>query len=162
MTSVTGATDRSAGPILLVDDDPHDRLLTRDAFEQSRLANPLYTAEDGEEALDYLRRRGRYAEPGAAPRPALVLLDLNLPRRDGREVLDEIRSDPDLQDIPVVILTTSKAHEDVLRSYRNGANSYIAKPVTFDRLVTIVAELGRYWFEIVALPPQDDSDRGSA
>jgi len=138
--------------ILMADDDPDDRLMTREAFEESRLANDLRFVEDGEELLDYLKRRGKYAEPGSSPRPGLILLDLNMPRKDGREALREIKSDPELKRIRVVILTTSKAEEDILRSYDLSAASYITKPVTFESLVELVRTLGKYWLEIVELP----------
>lgn len=140
--------------ILLADDDPDDRLMCTEALAESRLANELHTVADGEELLEYLRRRGRYA-PGTgkpAPRPGLILLDLNMPRKDGREALAEIKADPTLRSIPVVVLTTSKAEEDVYRSYDLGVNSFITKPVTFAALVDVMTALGRYWFEIVELP----------
>ena len=138
--------------ILMADDDADDRQMTKEAFEESRLANDLRFVEDGEELLDYLKRRGKYAEPGSAPRPGLILLDLNMPRKDGREALVEIKADPDLRRIRVVILTTSKAEEDILRSYDLSAASYITKPVTFESLVEVVRALGKYWLEIVELP----------
>src|SRR6266480_4033114 len=135
--------------LLLADDDPDDRLLARQALEKSRLANDLHCVEDGEELLDYLFRRGKYSDPAKSPRPGLILLDLNMPRKDGREALKEIKNDPVLCKIPVVILTTSKTHEDICRSYRLGVNSYIAKPVTFASLVDVMKTLGKYWFQIV-------------
>src|SRR3954470_19676247 len=116
--------------ILMADDDPDDRELTREAFEESRVANDLRFVEDGEELLDYLKRRGKFADPALSPRPGLILLDLNMPKKDGREALEEIKGDPNLCTIRVVILTTSKAEEDILRSYNLGAASYITKPVT--------------------------------
>jgi two-component system, response regulator len=137
--------------ILMADDDCDDRLMAEDAMRESRLGNTFRCVEDGQELMDYLTRKGKYAV-GDAPRPGLILLDLNMPRKDGRQALKEIKSDPDLRRIPVVILTTSKTEEDVLRSYDLGANSFITKPVTFDRLVDIVRTLGNYWFEIVELP----------
>ena len=137
--------------ILMADDDADDRMLAEDAMKESRLGNTFRCVEDGQELMDYLMRRGKYAH-GNAPRPGLILLDLNMPRKDGRQALQEIKSDPDLRRIPVVILTTSKTEEDVLRSYDLGANSFISKPVTFDRLVEIVRTLGEYWFSIVELP----------
>jgi CheY-like chemotaxis protein len=141
--------------ILRADDDPDDRLMCTEALVESRLANELHTVADGEELLEYLRRSGRYA-PGStrypAPRPGLILLDLNMPRKDGREALAEIKADPSLRSIPVVVLTTSKAEEDVYRSYDLGVNSFITKPVTFAALVDVMTALGRYWFEIVELP----------
>ena len=145
--------------LLLADDDPDDRLLARQALEKSRLANDLRCVEDGEELLDYLRRRGKYADPKESPRPGLVLLDLNMPRKDGREALREIKSDPKLRDIPVVVLTTSKAEEDIARSYNLGVNSYITKPVKFSALVEVMRALGKYWFEIVELPGPRHADR---
>jgi CheY-like chemotaxis protein len=138
--------------ILLADDDPDDRMLTRDAFEESRLRNVLEMVEDGEELMDYLHSRGKYAGDDAKQRPSLILLDLNMPRKDGREALKEIKSCPDLRNIPVVVLTTSKAEEDILRTYDLGVNSFIIKPVTFDGMVDVLKTLGKYWFEIVELP----------
>jgi len=152
---------QSAKPItlLLADDDPDDRLLARQALEKSRLVNDLRCVEDGEELLDYLRRRGRYADPKESPRPGLILLDLNMPRKDGREALREIKNDPKLRDIPVVVLTTSKAEEDIVRTYNLGVNSYITKPVRFSALVEVMKALGKYWFEIVELPGYQRPDR---
>lgn len=138
--------------ILVADDDPDDRLMIREALEENRLANDLRFVEDGLELMDYLQRRGKYSAPESSPRPGLVLLDLNMPKKDGREALKEIKSDEKLRGIPVVVLTTSKAEEDIYRTYNLGVNSFITKPVTFDSLVTITRELGRYWFEIVELP----------
>ncbi len=140
--------------ILMADDDADDRRLTRDALEESRLANDLRFVENGEELLDYLRNKGKYSDPEEAPRPGLILLDLNMPRKDGRTALKEMKSDPDLRQIPVTVLTTSKADEDIFRSYDLGVNSYIVKPVTFEALVDILQTLERYWFEIVELPPE--------
>ena len=139
--------------ILLADDDPDDRMLTRDAFEESRLRNTLEMVEDGEELMDYLHGRGDYAGNSAKPRPNLILLDLNMPRKDGREALKEIKSCSVLRNIPVVVLTTSKAEEDILRTYDLGVNSFIIKPVTFDGMVEVLKTIGKYWFEIVELPP---------
>jgi CheY-like chemotaxis protein len=138
--------------ILMADDDSDDRLLTKRALEASRVVNDLRFVEDGEELMDYLLQRGGYADPEAAPRPGLILLDLNMPRKDGREALAEIKKDPALHRIPVVVMTTSKAEEDVVRSYDLGANSYITKPVTFERLVDLMKTLGTYWIEFVKLP----------
>lgn len=140
--------------ILMADDDPDDRLMTQEAFAECRLSNPLRFVEDGEALLDYLHRRGKYADDRAYPMPGLVLLDLNMPRKDGREALREIKADPRLRGIPVVILTTSKAEEDVLRSYRDGVNSFITKPVTFTALLEVVQTLGHYWLQVVELPPR--------
>jgi CheY-like chemotaxis protein len=137
--------------ILMADDDADDRLLTRDALVESRLGNDLRFVEDGQELMDYLKHQGRYAKQ-EAPRPGLILLDLNMPRKDGRQALQEIKADPDLRSIPVVVLTTSKAEEDVLRTYDLGANSFITKPVTFEGLVEIIRALGNYWFRVVQLP----------
>lgn len=141
--------------ILLADDDPDDRQLTRDAFAENRLVNMLHTVEDGEELMEYLRRQGRYADQKNAPLPGLILLDLNMPRKDGREALKEIKADPELRRIPIVVLTTSKAEEDILRTYDLGVNSYVTKPVTFKSLVELIKVLGRYWFEVVELPPEE-------
>jgi CheY-like chemotaxis protein len=138
--------------ILMADDDRDDCLLVRDAFVESRLLNELRFVEDGEELMDYLYHRGKYGHIDSSPRPGLILLDLNMPRKDGREALEEIKSDSDLRSIPIVVLTTSKQEEDILRSYDVGANSYITKPVTFKGLVDVMKTLGRYWLEIVELP----------
>jgi CheY-like chemotaxis protein len=140
--------------ILMADDDADDREMTKDALAAAHLTNPLHFAVDGEELMDYLRRWGKYAAPGSAPRPGLILLDLKMPRKDGFEALREIRADPDLRAIPIVALTTSKAEEDILRSYDLGVNSYIVKPVTFEGLVEIVQTLDHYWFQIVELPDE--------
>ncbi len=141
--------------ILLADDDPDDRQLTRDAFAENRLVNMLHTVEDGEELMEYLRRQGRYTDQKNSPLPGLILLDLNMPRKDGREALKEIKADPELRRIPIVVLTTSKAEEDILRTYDLGVNSYVTKPVTFKSLVELIKVLGRYWFEVVELPPDE-------
>lgn len=143
--------------ILVADDDADDRLMIRDAFHENRLANDLKFVEDGECLLDYLNRRGKYEDPQSSPRPGLILLDLNMPKKDGREALREIKGDPKLRGIPVVVLTTSKAEEDVYRTYNLGVNSFITKPVTFGSLVSITRDLGKYWFEIVELPPEERS-----
>lgn len=135
--------------ILMADDDADDRILTKEALEESRVLNELRFVEDGEELMDYLKKRGKYTD---APRPGLILLDLNMPRKDGREALKEIKADPELRRIPVVVMTTSKAEEDIFRSYDLGASSFITKPVTFDRLVELMKALGRYWVEFVELP----------
>jgi CheY-like chemotaxis protein len=138
--------------ILMADDDADDRLLAKDALTECRLANDLHFVEDGEELLDYLQRRGKYTALADSPRPGLILLDLNMPKKDGREALKEIRANPDLRKIPVVVLTTSKADTDIGKIYELGANSFISKPVSFDSLVDVMKILGRYWFEIVELP----------
>jgi CheY-like chemotaxis protein len=142
--------------ILMADDDADDRRLTQEAFEEGRLINDVRFVENGEQLLDYLRKEGAYAPPAEAPRPGLILLDLNMPRKDGRTVLKELKTDPDLRQIPVVILTTSKADEDIYKSYDLGVNSYIVKPVTFEALVDILQTLEKYWFEIVELPPEKE------
>lgn len=146
--------------ILLADDDPDDRMLTREAFMESRLRNPLEFVHDGEELMDYLHGRGQYAGRLEHPEPGLILLDLNMPKKDGREALREIKADPSLRHIPIVVLTTSKAEEDIFRSYDIGANSYISKPVLFETLVEIVRGLGHYWFELVELPEEAPPARG--
>lgn len=138
--------------IVIADDDPEDRMLAEDALKESRLVNDIRFVEDGEELLEYLQQRGRFADHESAPRPGLILLDLNMPRMDGREALQRIKNDPELRRIPVVILTTSKAEEDIYRSYDLGVNSFIIKPVTFESLVNIMRVLERYWFEIVEIP----------
>ncbi|HZI17788.1 MAG TPA: response regulator [Pyrinomonadaceae bacterium] len=138
--------------ILLADDDADDRMMAGEALAESRLANDLRLVEDGEELMDYLHRRGRYSDPADAPRPGLILLDLNMPRKDGREALLEIKQDPELRKIPVVVLTTSQAEEDIYRTYDLGVNSFITKPVMFESLVNVMKTLGKYWFEIVELP----------
>ena len=138
--------------ILMADDDADDRMLTKDALQESRVLNELRFVEDGEELMDYLHRRGKFAPPNNAPRPGLILLDLNMPRKDGREALKEIKAEPVLRSIPVIVLTTSKAEEDIYRTYDLGVNSFITKPVNFESLVAVMKALGKYWFEIVELP----------
>lgn len=140
--------------ILMADDDADDRLMAQEALEEARLANTLHCVEDGEELMDYLYHRGQYGALHTAALPGLILLDLNMPKKDGREALQEIKADAVLRRIPVVILTTSKAEEDILRSYDLGVSSFIVKPVAFDSLVKVMQTLGRYWFEIVELPPE--------
>jgi CheY-like chemotaxis protein len=141
-------------PILIADDDEEDRMLARDALTESRLVNPIHFVEDGLELMDFLLRQGSYRDPAAAPRPGLILLDINMPRMTGLEALTQIKSDAELRRIPVVILTTSRADEDILRSYDLGVNSFISKPVTFEGLVSVMRLLGTYWFEIVDLAPR--------
>jgi len=138
--------------ILMADDDEDDRILTQDALEESRVRNTLYCVEDGVELLEYLRREGKYADPVTSPRPGLILLDLNMPRKDGREALKEIKADPELRNIPVVILTTSGQEEDKIKGYNLGAASFITKPVNFEGLVELMKALGKYWIEFVELP----------
>jgi len=144
-------TGKQARPveILLVEDSPTDILMTREALARAKLMNNLHIVGDGVEALEFLRRRGRYA---AVPRPDLVLLDLNLPRKDGREVLAEIKNDDDLKRIPVVILTTSRAEDDVLKAYGLHANCYVTKPVDFTSFGRIVHNIEEFWFSVVTLP----------
>ena len=138
--------------ILMADDDEDDRILTKDAFNVARLINPLYFVHDGEELMDYLHCRGKYESCESAPRPGLILLDLNMPKKDGREALKEIKEDENLCHIPIIILTTSKDERDVVLSYGLGANSVVVKPVTFEGLVEVLKVMGSYWFEIVKLP----------
>ncbi len=141
--------DRS---ILVVEDSPEDWLIMQRAMKKSNLKNEIIRVADGDEALDYLYRREAYADPSKAPRPGIILLDLNLPGTDGREVLAEIKSDPNLRNIPVVVLTTSKDERDIESCYAHGANSYINKPVDMEGFLSAVARLRDYWFEIVVLP----------
>ncbi|MBQ4801166.1 response regulator [Pseudoalteromonas sp. MMG006] len=138
--------------ILMADDDEDDRLLTQDALAESRVLNELHFVEDGVELLEYLERRGKFEDKTTSPRPGLILLDLNMPRMDGREALEAIKGNPNLKGIPVVILTTSKQEEDMVKGYNLGAASYITKPVTFDGLVELMKTLGKYWVEFVELP----------
>ena len=142
--------------ILMADDDPDDRELAQAALRESRLVNQLHFVEDGEQLLAYLRNKPPYDDVAAHPQPGLILLDLNMPKKDGREALAEIKADAQLRHIPVIILTTSRAEEDVFRSYDLGVNSFISKPVTFDGLVQVMRVLGRYWLEIVELPQAKD------
>ncbi len=137
--------------VLLVEDDPGDVLMTREAFEEHKVSNRLRVVSDGVEALAYLRREAPYED---AVRPDLILLDLNLPKRDGREVLSEIKADDELCRIPVVVLTTSQADEDILRSYQLHANAYVTKPVDFDRFVTVVRQIDEFFISVVKLPPR--------
>ena len=138
--------------ILMADDDEDDRLLALDALKEGRVLNNLHCVEDGVELLEYLRREGKFTDPATSPRPSLILLDLNMPRMDGREALQHIKTDPNLRSIPVVILTTSKEEEDMIRGYDLGAASYITKPVNFEGLVDLMRAIGRYWIEFVELP----------
>ncbi|MDT5013313.1 MAG: hypothetical protein QOH57_4930 [Mycobacterium sp.] len=144
MTSPEQAID-----VLLVEDDPGDELITREAFEHNKIRNNLHVAHDGEEGLDFLYRRGAFTD---APRPDLILLDLNLPKYDGRQVLETIKSDPDLALIPVVVLTTSSAEEDILRSYKLHANAYVTKPVDLDAFLTAVRQIDEFFVQVVRLP----------
>ena len=140
--------------ILYADDDPEDRMLVKDAWQASRLANELHFVEDGEDLMDYLYRRGKYAGLMNAPLPGMILLDLNMPKKDGREALKEIKADQHLRLIPTVVLTTSEAEEDIYRAYDLGVSSFIIKPVMFQSLVDVTKTLGKYWLEIVELPPE--------
>ncbi|MEM7302717.1 MAG: response regulator [Pseudomonadota bacterium] len=147
---MSGERDRVR--ILVADDDIDDRMLIQDAFDESRLANPVDFVEDGVELMEYLNREGKYAELKGKDLPGIILLDLNMPRMDGRTALEQIKANPELHNIPVVILTTSKSEEDIIRTYGLGVNSFITKPVTFDGLVDVVQAIKKYWIEIVALP----------
>lgn len=148
-------TRKSLKPItiLLADDSEDDRLMTRDALDEGFVLNELREVEDGEELMEYLQRRGAYTDRESSPRPGLILLDLNMPRKSGHEALAEIRADPVLRRIPVVVLTTSQAEVDIVRSYDLGVSSFISKPVTFDGLVDVMKTFGKYWIEICAIPP---------
>lgn len=149
-------TKKDTIAILMADDDDDDFVLTQKALRQGKLLNTLIRVNDGEELLDYLLKRGEYADKETI-RPGVILLDLNMPRKDGREALREIKSNPDLSDIPVVVFTTSKAEEDIYKSYQLGVNSFITKPVTFENLIKVMQTLGKYWLEIVALPQHNGS-----
>ncbi|MBW4584815.1 response regulator [Aetokthonos hydrillicola Thurmond2011] len=147
--------------ILMAEDDEDDCMLAREALVESQLTSELRIVRDGEELMDYLYHRGQYAQKHTAPRPGLILLDLNMPKKDGREALKEIKADPDLRQIPVVVLTTSKAEEDIFHTYDLGANSFIIKPPSFGALVEMMKTIGEYWFEIAELPPEavrDDNE----
>ncbi|MFS2317301.1 response regulator [Maricaulis sp. D1M11] len=148
--------------ILMVDDDPDDRLLFKEACEEVRLRNPIEFLENGEQLIDYLKRQGDYAGRSGEPYPGVILLDLNMPLKDGREALEEIKSDPDLRHIPIVVLTTSKSEDDILSSYGLGASSYIVKPISLDRLMRVVNSIGEYWVEIVQVPSADVADPSEA
>jgi CheY-like chemotaxis protein len=140
--------------IVVADDDADDRMMIRDAFEESKLGNPIDFVEDGMELMEYLNRQGKYQNLAGQPYPGFILLDLNMPRKDGRTALKEIKESAELHRIPIVILTTSKAEEDIIKTYNLGVNSFICKPVSFDKLVDIVKTVGHYWIQIVALPPE--------
>ena len=142
--------------ILMADDDPEDRQLTKEAFAENNLKNDLRFVENGEELLDYLNRRGKFTDPETSPRPGLILLDLNMPRKDGREALQELKADPRFKSIRVVVMTTSQADEDIAQTYSLSASSYIMKPVTFEGLLEVIRVLGKYWLEIVHLPESSD------
>jgi CheY-like chemotaxis protein len=144
--------DHASISILLADDDEDDRLLTADALRVAKVANVLHTVNDGEELMDYLHHRGKYAPPALSPRPGLLLLDLNMPKKDGREALREMKAHPELRSIPVVILTTSRTENEIESTYALGANSFMVKPVTFEGLVQAMKTLTEYWFQIVEVP----------
>lgn len=144
--------DYKTALILIAEDDEEDRMLTQEAFEESGLNRKLHFVHDGEELLDYLNHRSSYDDEVKYPVPSLILLDLNMPRKDGREALKEIKAHPVFKRIPVIVLTTSKAEEDILKTYDMGVSSYITKPVTYQGLVEIANALGKYWFQIVQLP----------
>lgn len=141
--------------ILMADDDEDDIMLAGKALEKGKLLNTLRSVRDGEELLDYLLHRGKYSDPESAPRPGVIMLDLNMPRKDGREALKEIKTHDELKNIPVVVFTTSKIEEDIYRSYKLGVNSFITKPVTFEKLIEVMQTLEKYWFEIVTLPGEE-------
>ncbi len=145
---------KSKVSILIADDDPDDRMLLEDAFRENGFTNELHFVEDGEQLLAFLRREGKWAEHAGEPYPGLVLLDLNMPKMDGREALKHMKADERFQTIPVVVLTTSKAEEDILRTYVTGVNSFMTKPVTFEGLMEVVRILANYWIQSVQLPPQ--------
>ena len=138
----------------MAEDDADDRLLAKDALRECGMADNLHFVENGEELLDYLQRRGKYAGQPPHPRPDVILLDLNMPRKDGRDALRDIKTNPELRRIPIIVLTTSNAGVDIERSYELGANSFISKPVAFDALVSIMRTIGQYWFATTALPGQ--------
>lgn len=143
---------RKSISILIAEDDADDRLLIEDALHDARLANDLYFVEDGEQLMDFLYCRGQYADRKAAEEPGIILLDLNMPRKSGREALEEIKADGKLRHIPIVVLTTSKAEEDILRTYDLGVSGFIVKPVSFDAFVDAMKVVGKYWLEVVELP----------
>ena len=138
--------------ILIADDDEDDRLMTKEAFEELNLMTKIFCVKDGVELMSYLNREGKFSKPEDSPRPGIILLDLNMPRMDGREALKEIKKDDNLKSIPVTIFTTSKAEEDILRTYNLGVNCFITKPVTYNGLVKVIAQINSFWFELVALP----------
>ena len=144
--------DKPNEPILLIEDDEDDVSLTQRAYIKGKILNKLYVVRDGEEAMEFLEHRGRYSNPDEAPRPGIILLDLNMPKMDGREVLQKIKSSKTLRVIPVIVLTTSERDGDILESYENGANTFITKPVEFGKFVETVVTLGKYWLSIAELP----------
>lgn len=141
--------------ILMAEDDPDDRLLTQEALTEGRLTNGIYFVGGGIELMDYLYQRGKHADPASSPKPDIILLDLNMPRMDGREALAEIKAEPGLRSIPIVVLTTSKAEEDIIKSYDLGVSGFISKPITFESLVKAMKVVSEYWFSIVKLPPRN-------
>lgn len=153
---------RIAPPILMAEDDADDRFLAKMAMRENYVANPLVTVNDGEELLEYLYHKGKYSDPATSPKPCFILLDLNMPRMDGRQALKIIKEDEELKRIPVVIMTTSKAEEDIFASYNEGANSFISKPFTFDGLVKVIKALKYYWLEIVELSDDEENSRAPA
>lgn len=144
--------------ILMADDDPEDRMLAEDALHEAHLSNELHFVVNGEDLMDYLCRNGRHEHLKNKPLPGLILLDLNMPKKDGRQALAEIKAHPKFKSIPIVVLTTSKAEADIVRTYNLGVNSFISKPVTFEGLVAVMKSLSNYWFNIVSLPPKDCGD----
>lgn len=142
--------------ILMADDDSEDRMLAKEALDESRLATKINFVEDGQELMDYLFNKGKFSDVNKYPKPGIILLDLNMPKKDGREALKEIKAEKTLRSIPVIVLTTSKAEEDIIRTYALGVNSFITKPVSFDGLVDVMKTIGKYWFEIVELPDNDN------
>ncbi len=150
--------DKGLLPILMVDDDQDDRMMAEKALRKNRVVNPIIFLADGEEVMDYIKRKGKFSDPATSIRPCFILLDLNMPRMDGRKALLFLKSDSQLKKIPVVVLSTSSAEEDILRSYNLGANSFITKPVTFDGLVSTMESLKNYWLEIVELPHDNGNE----
>ena len=148
-----GSNNKHLVSIVVADDDSDDREMIREAMRENKVLNEVIFVEDGEQLLNYLHREGKYVDKEKFPRPGIILLDLNMPKKDGREALREIKSHPDFKRIPVVILTTSNSDEDILRMYNLGVNCFITKPVTFESLVNVIKTLGKYWFEVVELPP---------
>ena len=140
--------------ILCADDDREDQVLTEEALREARLTNELRFVDDGQQLLDYLRREGAYTDPASSPRPGLILLDLNMPRMDGREALEQIKADPSLRGIPVLVLSTSRAQRDIVETYDLGIAGFVSKPVSFDELVEVMGAIGKYWLQIVALPEE--------
>ncbi|MEZ5933999.1 MAG: response regulator [Alphaproteobacteria bacterium] len=145
--------------ILVADDDPDDRMMIQEAFTENRIANRIVFVEDGEELMSFLRREGAYSQFADEPYPGIILLDLNMPKKDGREALKELKADPDLCRIPIIVLTTSQAEEDIVRTYGDGVSSFITKPVSFEGLVDAVRVICQYWIQIVALPPECSARR---